>query len=112
MIKAFGLTFVFWTLFVLFNSASDAILFYSVFPWYKNMDIWHTLKYFWIGFAVLTGWFACLLCDKAWHRMPFRFDDLKKYRLKMAGIFGFFLAWFLFLRWILHETFMEIWRTP
>lgn len=103
MLRAFGWTLLFWTLFVLFNTVSDAVLFYSVFPWYKNMDLWHLLKYFWIGFAVLTGWIASDMNYYYTYRMG-------KYR--RYAIMGFLLLWFLLLRWILHEGLMWQWRQP
>ena len=121
MIKAFVWTFIFWSLFVLFNTVGDAILFYSVFPWYKNMGLWHFLKYFWIAFAVLAGVFAIRL----WSRIKYeiyptkcsRFDphtltysQHEKYRLKATLIFLFLLAWFIALRKILHEALMWQWR--
>ncbi len=116
MLKAFGLTLVFWTLFTLTNSIGDAITFYAVFPHYGNMELWRLLKYFWIGFAVLTGFFARGLinqfwidwCD--WGGLP-----EQKWKLctrKQVGVVVFLLLWFLLLRWILHNAFMSIWRTP
>ncbi len=112
MIKSFVWTLIFWSLFVLFNTISDAILFYSVFPWYNNMDLWHFLKYFWIGFAVLTGVFA----NELWYDVT-KVDIVygikkSKIRLKRFIVFAFLLLWFLLLRWGLHEGLMEIWRTP
>lgn len=128
MIKFFVLTFISWTLFVLFNTVGDAIDFYAVFPWYGNMDLWHFLKYFWIGFAVLTGIFAIRLWMRIkydiFHRIPdnvagFLFGERdtiyrknKKYRLKSTLIFLFLLAWFIALRYSLHEALMWQWRNP
>jgi hypothetical protein len=115
MIKSFVWTLVFWTLFVLFNSIGDAIDFYKVFPWYGNMDLWHLLKYFWIGFAVLTGWFAHGLAYSVWlnaFKVARKTEEKIKYKLKTIAVSGFFFFWFLILRWILHETFMWIWRQP
>ena len=105
MIKAFGLTFLFWSLFTLVNGISDAILFYSVFPWYKNMDLWHNLKYMWIAFAVFAGWYACILYQEISSYLWKQRDDWKRF-----GITVFMLLFFCLLRWILHETFMEMWR--
>ncbi len=125
LLKSFGLTALFWSLFTITNSVGDAIDFMERFPWYGNSDLWHTLKYFWIGFAVLTGVFALRLwqnikynifypqsenaaallfgeCDTAYRKN-------KKYRLKASLIFGFLLAWFIALRYILFETLLEKW---
>lgn len=129
MIRSFALTMLFWSLFIITNSVTDAILFYSAFPWYKNMDLWHFLKFWWIGFAVLTGVFAIRLWMNVKYTiyrvlarpysgiMSFEFNSggdwvlkkKKKYRLKSASIFGFLLLYFLFLRWILFEELMKKW---
>lgn len=114
MIKSFVWTFVFWTLFVLFNSVGDAIDFYKVFPWYGNMALWHFLKYFWIGFAVLTGVFSCKLYWAVLRhditKKPLK-ANIPKLKNKVVVI-TFLLLWFLLFRWILHETLMWIWRQP
>lgn len=107
MIKSFVWTLIFWSLFILFNTVGDAIDFYAVFPWYGNMDLWHFLKYFWIGFAVLTGCGAIRLYDEMCHQMPFKASDIKKYKLKVVGVLVFFLLW----RWGLHEALMWKWRS-
>lgn len=105
MVKAFGLTALFWSLFVFVNTISDAILFYSVFPWYKNMDLWHNLKYLWIAFAVFTGWYACMLHEEISQRFWRTKDQLKRF-----GVIVFVTLFFLLLRWGLHEGLMEVWR--
>ncbi|KKN78292.1 hypothetical protein LCGC14_0351510 [marine sediment metagenome] len=113
MTKAFSLTFLFWTLFTITNSVTDAILFYQNFAWYGDKWLWHFLKYWWIGFAVLTGWFAVRLWDEIWYQkvLIWKVDGHKPkpYKLRTAGILGFLLLWFLFLRWILFETLMKKW---
>jgi len=127
MIKSFVLTFVFWSLFTITNSIGDAIDFYKVFPWYGNMDLWHNLKYLWIGFAVLTGVFAMLLLVHVKYivryktrishalSMPYSYKVIElskrtKYKLKGCLISGFLLLYFLFLRWIVFEALMGKWQ--
>jgi len=95
MIKAFGLTALFWSLFTITNSITDSILFHQGSPWYRNDKLWHQLKYCWIGFAVATGWFG--------HQL----------HLALSGseyiVYGVLLLWFLVLRWIIFETLLEKW---
>ena len=108
MLKAFGLTLLFWTLFIFTNTVADAIDFYAVFPLYGRMDIWHCLKYFWIGFAVLTGWFARDLYHKVSFTMPFdRALGSQDGKIYMRTAL---LLFFLLYRWGLHEGLMAIWR--
>lgn len=112
MIKSFVWTLTFWTLFVLFNTVGDAIDFYAAFPWYGNMDLWHFLKYFWIGFAVLTGYYACYLYYKIWNFVYLKetHRTAKQARRKAAHRFTLLLLFFLLYRWGLHEFLMYIWR--
>ncbi len=114
MIKSFVWTLIFWTLFVLFNTVGDAILFYSAFPWYKNMDLWHFLKYFWIGFGALTGFFARSIFDEIWsyNYSMYHKNYTNRSHWQKAGITVFFLAWFFAVRYGLHEALMWKWRQP
>lgn len=113
MIKSFILTAIFWSLFTITNSVTDAILFYQKFIWYGMNDLWHYLKYLWILFAVLTGWNAVRLWDEIWLQkvLIWRIDKLKEkpYKLRVVGILSFLLLWFIFLRWILFEKLMKRW---
>lgn len=109
MIKSFVWTLIFWSLFILFNTIGDAIDFYRVFPWYDNMDLWHTLKYFWIGFAVATGWFAYQLYD--WLQSV-RYIAYWGVRARKTTAIAFILLFFLLFRWGLHEGLMWLWRQP
>ena len=108
MIKSFIWTLIFWSLFVLFNTVGDAILFYSVFPWYKNMDLWHWIKAIWMLWLFLTGVFAVRLYDKVTFTLTFDralgVQDGKDYM--RTALLLFFLLW----RWGLHEACMKIWR--
>ncbi len=126
MIKAFGLTLLFWTLFIFTNTVGDAIDFYAVFPWYGRMDIWHFLKYWWIGFAVLTGVFALRLWinikydihaqTKFYPNSEYKVSTVhlkkKKYRFRATLTFVVLLFWFILLRHSLHEGLMWLWRQP
>lgn len=98
MIKPFILIFIFVNLFVILNTIGDAINFYRVFKYYKNMKLWHTLKYGWMFCAVAAGYFLNDLI----HAAPQNSD---RYVFIL-----FFIAWFCFLRLILHETLMAKWR--
>ena len=116
MIKSFIWTGIFWTLFTITNSITDSILFYQNSPWYDNSDLWHFLKYWWIGFAVLTGVFAIRLWTRIKYNIyhvPYSYltklHERKTYRLKVWSIFGFLLLYFLLLRWIIFETLLEKW---
>lgn len=126
MIKSFMWTAIFWSLFTITNSVGDAIDFMERFPWYGNSDLWHFLKYWWIGFAVLTGVFALRLWTRVKYTISHKIriegglsevysykatEHVKRetYRLKASLIFGFLLAWFIALRYFLFEELMDKW---
>ncbi len=122
MLKSFIWTAIFWSLFTITNSVGDAIDFMERFPWYGNSWLWHFLKYWWIGFAVLTGVFALRLwmnIKYSVYREPksvyfyFKrdiiYEQKEKYRLRATLTFAFLLLWFLALRWILFEKLLEKW---
>lgn len=109
MIKSFIWTAIFWSLFTATNSVGDAIDFMERFPWYGNSDLWHFLKYWWIFFAVMTGWFTSNLCDGIWQRYSPKVITGKRAWLRVASVFAFLLAWFIALRYIIFETLMGKW---
>lgn len=97
MIKAFVLTLLFTIGFTLLNSIGDGINFYKVFKYYKQMDLWHILKFGWMGCAIGAGWFLNDLI---------RAVDYNLYYV------AFFVVFFCFVRLMLHGALMWKWRTP
>lgn len=85
--------FICWTIFILFNSMSDGIIFYKVFRWYGNMKLWHQFKYIWIAGAVGTGVFLGIFTQ--------RITSFELLTIIIA------LCWY---RLFLHEGLMAIWR--
>jgi hypothetical protein len=86
---------MFTVLFTVMNSIGDAINFYKVFKYYKNMDLWHLLKFGWMGCAVGAGWFLN--------------ETLEAVRYSLMPSLAIVL-FFCLIRWILHETLMWKWR--
>jgi hypothetical protein len=109
MLKAFRWTLCFWSLFIVTNTIADAIRFYDVFHWYGDLRLWHFLKIWWMLWLFLTGWFGNNLWYGIW---LYGFNTGKRYRLKTVGLVAFFILWFIMLRLILHNTLMDIWKTP
>jgi hypothetical protein len=122
MLKSFGWTLLFWSLFIVTNTIGDAVRFYDVFHWYGDLRLWHFLKIWWMLWLFLTGVFALRLWENVkyeiYHTGSFKFssgclefEPRKKYRLKATLIFTFLLAWFFVFRLIAHNALMWIWRT-
>ncbi len=102
MLKSFTLVFIFTNLFIILNTIGDAINFYRVFRWYKNMKLWHTLKYGWLFCAVAVGYLLNDLIEATY--------QIKGCHTCSIWYVLFFLGWFIMLRAILHETLMAKWR--
>ncbi len=62
-ITYFILTQLSWITFIVLDCIMDSIIFHVDKKWYRNLVLWHRLKYFRIGFSVGTGVFACLYMD-------------------------------------------------
>ncbi len=103
-----ALVFIFWTLFTLTNSVADAVRFYRGFEFFGEMRLWHILKFFWLGFAVMTGFYCRMIFEGIFYNDYGK--PKKKRRLKYVAVFVFLLVWFCVLRWVFHEAFMDNWR--
>jgi len=96
MLRAFGLTLLFTVGFTLINSIADGSQFYKTFKYYKRPGLWHKLKFGWMFCAVGAGWFL---------------NDLIRVINYDVMLSAFMVLFFCLLRWFLHETFMEMWRS-